>query len=710
MKKKRRKLDGTALTAIVAFCFFMIQPFTGITLAGDSTVVLSVEGNAETKKLTLVRNFLINEFRIINNGMTVTADSITAGRECFTEKELQSLATAHNAENVISVCVRQTGTGYTSRMRLYSTGQKRIVKTGTQYSDADIIHLSSFTVPLMIKELTEPHSVNPDESQPHYRSEPPPPPEKTPIRPPDAKKVRHEDRRASVPADRSDSIDKLVKAFIAAKDPVEKVRLLTDIGEAHLKRNDSASAEKNYRAAVSIYEKKRKSADFNLATVARAYCRIGEISYRTFESIRLSASNEKEMRILVKRKTKALEEPAVYFAKAVGTGVPEWKYRATYMIGMGFVDMAEAVCNQTLFGTPTMKIAGKIRILASLDKYYEKARECFRKNIDQASGTDANDEYVGKSVDRFDELLYRRGFTIEQVGVEFAGAPVPAGLSKEEEAAYRELLDEKRHEAMDAALPKYEDGLQTARQLHLSRNRWLDSIRARITVINPTSSVLSIQSEPGADADGDGLTGDHDLCPQLAEDYDAFEDNDGCPDEDNDNDGVADTNDRCPNRAEDLDGFEDDDGCPDFDNDGDGIGDAEDRCPGIKGIPDLAGCPKTKEIPRGKLVLSGVGFQPDNAELTADSYAVLDRIAEALAEWTNVKLEIQGHTDNLGNDMTNLNLSQRRADRVKRYLVEKGIDEKRLRAVGYGAEFPVADNHTIEGRTRNRRVELRRID
>ena len=215
---------------------------------------------------------------------------------------------------------------------------------------------------------------------------------------------------------------------------------------------------------------------------------------------------------------------------------------------------------------------------------------------------------------------------------------------------------------------------------------------------------------PVYDTDKDGITNDVDKCPQEEEDKDEFQDDDGCPDNDNDNDGVSDFADNCPNITEDLDGFEDADGCPDLDNDGDGVLDAEDKCPGVKGLPDNNGCPKTKEISRGKLILSGVTFQAGKAVLTSNSFTILDQVYESLVEWPEVKLEIQGHTDNMGNNMTNLKLSQKRADAVKMYLVKKGIPSERLRSVGYGEEFPVADNHTAEGREKNRRVELRRID
>jgi hypothetical protein len=85
------------------------------------------------------------------------------------------------------------------------------------------------------------------------------------------------------------------------------------------------------------------------------------------------------------------------------------------------------------------------------------------------------------------------------------------------------------------------------------------------------------------DADEDGIEDDKDQCPELAEDKDGFEDEDGCPDFDNDDDGVPDETDRCPKEKEDTDDFQDEDGCADPDNDGDGVLDAADACPNVAG-------------------------------------------------------------------------------------------------------------------------------
>ncbi len=103
------------------------------------------------------------------------------------------------------------------------------------------------------------------------------------------------------------------------------------------------------------------------------------------------------------------------------------------------------------------------------------------------------------------------------------------------------------------------------------------------------------QSGTRLDSDGDGIPDDVDQCPDVPEDKDGFQDEDGCPDYDNDNDGIFDAQDQCPNEPEDYDGFQDEDGCPDLDNDGDGIPDKLDKCPNtpedIDGYQDDDGCP-----------------------------------------------------------------------------------------------------------------------
>ena len=89
---------------------------------------------------------------------------------------------------------------------------------------------------------------------------------------------------------------------------------------------------------------------------------------------------------------------------------------------------------------------------------------------------------------------------------------------------------------------------------------------------------------------------------------------------------------------------------------------------------------------------------------------MLDEVAASLKAWPGVRVEIQGHTDNVGATEPNRDLSSRRAESVRQYLISTGIDGARLTAVGYGEDLPVADNTTEAGRAANRRVELVRTD
>ncbi|HPF70479.1 MAG TPA: OmpA family protein, partial [Candidatus Krumholzibacteria bacterium] len=232
---------------------------------------------------------------------------------------------------------------------------------------------------------------------------------------------------------------------------------------------------------------------------------------------------------------------------------------------------------------------------------------------------------------------------------------------------------------------------------------------------------------PELDNDGDGIADVRDGCPNDAEDHDGFEDLDGCPDPDNDGDGIIDAQDRCPNEAEDLDGFADDDGCPDPDNDGDGVLDAADRCPDTPAgtLVDGDGCPVVAApapspavapvpaiampVAGQTIALENVAFESGSARLTPASVVTIDAVAQAMKDHPDMAVEIRGHTDAVGAAEVNLDLSQRRATAVRDALIQRGIAPARVTAVGYGEDFPVADNGTPEGRAANRRVELYRV-
>jgi OOP family OmpA-OmpF porin len=189
----------------------------------------------------------------------------------------------------------------------------------------------------------------------------------------------------------------------------------------------------------------------------------------------------------------------------------------------------------------------------------------------------------------------------------------------------------------------------------------------------------------------------------------------GCSNSDTDGDSVKDSVDACPQQPEDLDGYQDQDGCPDLDNDSDGIEDARDACPDIPGDVEHQGCPK-KDYPdvtifeRELRLAAPIAFDGNSATIRSVSLRVLDTVAELLRDHPRMTLEIGAHTDSQGDDTDNLLLSQEQAERVRKYLIEHGVDSARLTARGYGETRPIESNSTSQGRAINRRIELVRTD
>jgi OmpA-OmpF porin, OOP family len=175
---------------------------------------------------------------------------------------------------------------------------------------------------------------------------------------------------------------------------------------------------------------------------------------------------------------------------------------------------------------------------------------------------------------------------------------------------------------------------------------------------------------------------------------------------DSDGDGVGDTLDECPGTSAGTP--VDRKGCPQVkestDGDGDGVPNSRDKCPETqKGLQvNSQGC-----VIAQKTSIKGVTFQANSANLTAEGRATLDGVADTLKDQEDLKVEIAGHTDAIGSEAYNTLLSQQRAEAVRAYLAEKGVDEDRMSAVGYGELEPVDSNETDEGRKANRRVEFR---
>jgi len=110
-----------------------------------------------------------------------------------------------------------------------------------------------------------------------------------------------------------------------------------------------------------------------------------------------------------------------------------------------------------------------------------------------------------------------------------------------------------------------------------------------------------------------------------------------------------------------------------------------------------------------KIRLNNIFFEYEKADLSSTSRAELNRVLALMNEYPNLKIEVSGHTDNVGSRDYNLRLSTRRAQAVADYLISKGIASGRIKSVGYGFDKPVATNTTEEGRKLNRRSEIKII-
>ncbi len=198
-----------------------------------------------------------------------------------------------------------------------------------------------------------------------------------------------------------------------------------------------------------------------------------------------------------------------------------------------------------------------------------------------------------------------------------------------------------------------------------------------------------LESQGCPDRDGDGIPDFDDLCP----DNPGPKESQGCPDRDKD--GIPDKDDACPDDP----GPKETKGCPD--RDGDGVLDKDDDCPDVPGPKENKGCPKILEK------ASKVEFKVNEDIILETWYTTLNELAALLKEYPDSYISLAGHTDSDGDDDKNLDLSIRRAAAVKRYLVERGIDEERISSTGYGESKPIASNATTAGKALNRRVEMK---
>ncbi len=176
---------------------------------------------------------------------------------------------------------------------------------------------------------------------------------------------------------------------------------------------------------------------------------------------------------------------------------------------------------------------------------------------------------------------------------------------------------------------------------------------------------------------------------------------------DTDNDGIPDHLDACPTEA----GPKELNGCPD--RDGDGVPDKDDACPDVPGPASNKGCPEVKQEVKEEVkkvineAASAIYFITNGHKLENRAFPALSRVLTELNKDIDLKLDISGHTDNVGTEEYNQGLSERRAKSVYDYLTEKGINPSRLSSAGYGELQPVAPNTDAKGRQLNRRTEMK---
>lgn len=202
------------------------------------------------------------------------------------------------------------------------------------------------------------------------------------------------------------------------------------------------------------------------------------------------------------------------------------------------------------------------------------------------------------------------------------------------------------------------------------------------------------------DTDGDGILDFEDHCPTVVGPKIYH----GCPD--TDGDGLIDVDDKCPNEP----GPKHNNGCPvpKVDTDGDGLTDDVDNCPKTPGPKSNKGCPEIKEEEKKAIqeAFENLLFETGKDIIKTSSYTSLNKLAGVMLNNSDMKLHLAGHTDNVGDDDANMDLSRRRSEAVKQYLVNKGVSGSRITTEWFGETRPVASNDTPEGRKKNRRVEM----
>jgi outer membrane protein OmpA-like peptidoglycan-associated protein len=202
------------------------------------------------------------------------------------------------------------------------------------------------------------------------------------------------------------------------------------------------------------------------------------------------------------------------------------------------------------------------------------------------------------------------------------------------------------------------------------------------------------------DTDGDGVRDLNDDCPEIV----GEKENRGCPWLDTDEDGLLDKDDGCPTIA----GPAENNGCPYTDTDGDTVLDKDDDCVFTPGPVENKGCPVIEEAEQEVLntAFENLEFVSGKSVIKEESFISLTELAALLVTKPEWKLQISGHTDDVGKAAANMKLSENRSKAVAAFIESQGVALDRIVVKWFGEDSPVADNETAEGRQTNRRVEM----